>query len=290
MKPKNKISVEKIFNTPLPPRLHHYTSSAGLIGILKTNKIWTTKIHYLNDRSELNFAFEHIRTEIEHQLKKKKGTRGHEDLEEMLRILETIEKINVSVASFTEEGDQLSQWRGYCKVGDGYSLGFDGKVLRQQLREQFKWGFYLVPCVYSKTEHEVLTRELVKHSPLRALPPNPELINWPLRYFSFEKASLLIAPMIKAIGFKEEKEWRLISPPLSYNTAEFRRGNFSLIPYWETELNLEQTLKEIVIGPTPEQELSESAVRGLLMKYFPSQNSTIREVKISHSQPPFRNL
>ncbi len=290
MKEQDKVPAEKILNTPLPDRLYHYTSSDGLMGILKTNKIRTTKIHYLNDRSELNLAFECIRAEIKRQMKKKQGPRSQEELEEMLRVLDTIEEINVSVASFTEKGDQLSQWRGYCKIGDGYSLGFDGKALRQQLKEQFKFWFYLAPCVYNENKQKILINELIKYSPLRTKSLSAQSINLPLRYLSFEESTLLVAPMIKASGFKEEKEWRLISAPLPFDTAEFRRGSFSLIPYWETEVDLERTLKKIIIGPTPEKELSEAAVRGLLMKYFPAHNSPLRKIEIMHSQVPFRNL
>ena len=37
----------------------------------------------------------------------------------MLRILDNLSK-NLFVASFSEERDQLSQWRGYCKEGGGF--------------------------------------------------------------------------------------------------------------------------------------------------------------------------
>src|SRR5215813_9273187 len=36
-----------------PPRLYHYTSDAGLEGIIKSGKLWFTDIFALNDPSEL---------------------------------------------------------------------------------------------------------------------------------------------------------------------------------------------------------------------------------------------
>jgi hypothetical protein len=37
-----------------PKALYHYTSQAGLIGIVKSMKLWATSIRYLNDSREYN--------------------------------------------------------------------------------------------------------------------------------------------------------------------------------------------------------------------------------------------
>ena len=128
----------------VPKLLFHYTSSMGLKGIIESAKIWTTKIHYLNDKSELELAFEYIRSEINQQINGGKTGRTAEELTDMLGALDSIQEFNVSVASFTAQGDQLSQWRGYCEVGNGYSLGFDGRRLRAKVMENRK--YHLVPC------------------------------------------------------------------------------------------------------------------------------------------------
>jgi hypothetical protein len=47
---------EIVETTAIPKMLYHYTSSVGLLGIFKSKKIWTTKIHYLNDSSELSLG------------------------------------------------------------------------------------------------------------------------------------------------------------------------------------------------------------------------------------------
>ena len=36
------------------------------------------------------------------------------------------------VASFSESGDDLSQWRAYCSAGPGFSIGFHAAALRTQ--------------------------------------------------------------------------------------------------------------------------------------------------------------
>ena len=44
--------LEKELSRKPPTLLYHYTSQRGLLGILKNNEIWATKIQYLNDGSE----------------------------------------------------------------------------------------------------------------------------------------------------------------------------------------------------------------------------------------------
>jgi hypothetical protein len=39
----------------LPHLLHHYTSFAGLAGIVNARSVWATMIHYLNDSSTRSF-------------------------------------------------------------------------------------------------------------------------------------------------------------------------------------------------------------------------------------------
>jgi hypothetical protein len=40
--------------------LWHYTTGAGLRGILETNVLWATDVRYLNDESELKYALERL--------------------------------------------------------------------------------------------------------------------------------------------------------------------------------------------------------------------------------------
>ena len=132
----------------IPDILYHYTNSDGLNGILNSGKIWTTEIHYLNDKSEIQLAFKYIRNEIESQKQGTDKTRTDEELDIMLESLGVAEEINVSVTSFTENGDQLSQWRGYSEIGIGYSLGFYGQELLKNVSKQK--NYRLVPCIYDE--------------------------------------------------------------------------------------------------------------------------------------------
>ena len=293
----NKSIVSQILAVDVPDLLFHYTTAVGLMGIVESGKIWTTKIQYMNDNSELQLAFDYIRNEIDLQRKGIEKTRTEEELEEMCKVLDSTEKINVSLASFTEMGDQLSQWRGYCEIGNGYSLGFDGHKLRKLVHSNNSYN--LVPCIYEEKEHKRLIKELVDNYPTKKMLDatrieDPELNDIFQFSLAFANSVLFLAPLIKSASFKEEKEWRLITTVLPYTEAKFRKGNYSLIPYWEFDIDLKETLKTIIIGPTPEPKLSSTAVRGLLFqeRYVNLANGTssFGELKISQSKIPFRKI
>ncbi len=244
--------INELSNVTIPDLLFHYTTSAGLVGIIETGKIWITKIRYLNDNSELSLACDYIRNEIDLQKKGIGQTRTKEELDIMCRSLDDIEGVNVGVASFTEMGDQLSQWRGYCEIGNGYSLGFNGKTLREKLHDQY--DYRLFPCIYQPEEHRRLAKELVDHHPTKDLlditrSQTPASVGDQTVFdLAFSYSILFFAPLTKSESFKEEKEWRLISPVLSYTDANFRQGRHSLIPYWEFDLDLENALDYLTLS------------------------------------------
>ena len=280
---KNEDVISKLLVREIPKLLFHYTSGVGLKGIIETGKIWTTKIHYLNDRLELELAFEYIRDEINHQINSGNTNHSTEELTDMLGALDSISKFNVSVASFTTQGDQLSQWRGYSEIGNGYSLGFDGQRLNTQVIEN--GNYHLTPCLYEQDEHQLLVKYLVDTTSVANILHNPNYGKPPFYKLSFAEAALFIAPIIKSEHFREEQEWRLISVPLNYDDAKFRAGNYSLIPYWEFDLGIMDSLNRVIIGPTPERELSERALYGLL-----TQRHLFNLGGILHSEIPFRKI
>src|ERR1700730_5288689 len=107
-------------------RVWHYTGADGLLGILKSNRMWATNIKYLNDASE----FKHGRTLVDEMLTKK--GKDSPDLDPLLKtVVNIIEQFKtnseVYIVCFCEGNgadDLLSQWRAYGANGGGYSIGF----------------------------------------------------------------------------------------------------------------------------------------------------------------------
>jgi hypothetical protein len=148
----------KIVNRKHPSLLFHYTTPVGLVGIARSKKIWATDIRFLNDKKEFQHSLDITHSIIKGFYKVNddpKKLRGlHVDFIEFLGInLRKEWDPEVYVASFTEEGDLLSQWRGYCSKG-GFSLGFHFDLLSQIANTH---DSFLLPCVYDfKTQKRCL--------------------------------------------------------------------------------------------------------------------------------------
>src|SRR5690606_36357166 len=109
--------------------LFHYTTAQGLAGILKEKAIWATHYRYLNDRVELELA-EMLITEEARRLANEYEPESEESLflQDFADAHERDSLTNVAdvyLASFSERGDLLSQWRGYGDDGRGYSVGIE---------------------------------------------------------------------------------------------------------------------------------------------------------------------
>src|SRR5690606_34170836 len=83
---------------------------------------------------------------------------------------------------------------------------------------------------------------------------------------------LQVAATIKDEAFQEEREVRFISPMVE--TADprvsFRVGRAALIPFIEFDLvdDSDDTLRfnQVLVGPSPNQELTAAAIRGLVQQ------------------------
>ena len=106
-------------------RLYHYTNFTGLLGIVDRHALWASDIRCMNDSAELKHAADLIRTEITRRI----GS-GHAKPDLLNQFLDWVtHRITnghmLFAASFRANGNLLSQWRGYSRLGKGVSLGFD---------------------------------------------------------------------------------------------------------------------------------------------------------------------
>jgi hypothetical protein len=118
--------------TPSGP-LYHYTTGNGLIEIIKSGELWATQVACLNDSSELLYPIELLRAKV---CKASKSPISLEvgfllkQIEEGLSA-QTIDTEGRFLSCFSEDGDDLSQWRAYGGGEGGYAIEFDSLHLRQ---------------------------------------------------------------------------------------------------------------------------------------------------------------
>lgn len=86
--------------------LYQYTSASGLKGIVDNQSLWLTHILYQNDTRELYDGLDLIKRVLDDEY----SGLGNDFISDPALV-------NIYTASFTEERDLLSQWRGYCPKG-----------------------------------------------------------------------------------------------------------------------------------------------------------------------------
>ena len=128
-----------------PEYLYHYTSISGLYGIVNSRSLWMTDISYLSDKQEFIYSW----ILLVEAISESESIREDPLLKPYFGRLASLPSIdaNVFVFSLSEEADLLSKWRGYCRDGAGYSVGFKSDLLIPFLDKQ---ELLLAPCIYPR--------------------------------------------------------------------------------------------------------------------------------------------
>lgn len=266
------LETHPLFMRAAPDQLFHYTTLNGLRGIIESKTLWLTKAAYLNDRSELKHAITLFQQEANSQataLSDDKADMG-ELLREAAHQLDSFQETNICLASFCENGDLLSQWRGYGSSGSGVALGFSGQALERV--NGTGWA-RLLRCLYEPGEQIQVIRDLVRllrsaytictsgipsdrHASIRK-----DLIGY------FNTTFLQVAPVLKNKHFAEEREWRIVTLPRKSTDLKFRAlvSNERVSQYYVYDLTPDRSgnhdfLSSVVIGPTGEPRLVADAV------------------------------
>lgn len=283
----------KLYSYTPKERLYHYTTFSGLLGIIDSNKLWASDIRYMNDSAELKHTVDLIRIEITERV-----VSGHPKPDLLNQFLDWVtHRITnghmLFASSFRANGNLLSQWRGYSRIGKGVSLGFNPSFILDCAKKQ---NFQIGKCVYKREEQRRLISEIIDSVEVLAEEIEDNLDNKnrvSVYHKIFEKIEsdlLRIAAILKHPSFKEEEEWRIVSPVITDYLEEpvlFREGTSMLVPY--VEFNLADSKKSplvldhLFLGPTPNITISMNSLKMYLSKHG------IRPVKgISYCQIPYR--
>ena len=208
------------------------------------------------------------------------------------------------VTCLSEEGDQLSQWRGYGG-GGGYAIRFDPQALRESVqrnsipREQPLPGMLgqvtvrarrFVKMVYEpEVQTPLLRSKLIEFIQAvggalgtEKLPPDVveqrrnEIVEPFLGWL------LGLAIRFKHPGFKEEKEYRIVTPtPPEF----FSPQDTGLVPRVNIEFD-PSCVTEVWIGPGQHMDTRESSVRAYLQRH----QDRYPNVTVHRSETPFTGI
>jgi len=286
---------ELLPNDMLGKDLYHYTTSDGLLGILKSRKLHCSHIFYLNDYEENLNAWKYYFKLVEtwkhddqkgvHFAALLKNQFEHWKIFNSETIsLEAFAKFRINefylfVFSLSRMDDDLTQWRAYTddSIGFGIKFNFNEGFLYDQSRfkeprvasNYANCKLLIRNCIYNTKEKEEIIKKLIDRT---FEDYKNGKGNWPNELF-FNMLSLNI--FFKNDKFESEQECRVAVLPETTilfthdkeaGSLHFKNGKSFLIPYIEMDLTA-NILKEVKIGPTPFPNHSLASISMLLKKY-----------------------
>ena len=263
-----------------PAKLYHYTSADALIGIVSNKEIWATNTSFLNDATEVTHAIELTRFLIIGCIERNEVSSTTLPFANMLYEWLGTAAARFYVASFTELQDSLSQWRAYCPVSGGYTIGLPSAQIHDMAVSQ---GFMLVKCIYDFDTQQIIINEVLNgffagYENQYSINDTPER----LKNFVIVCRDYMtqLALLMKHSSFQEEQEWRLIAANLDEMTNPgifFRGSNKGIIPYYKFKLVNDKHPNMVVrddvrltvfIGPSPDRFNRQLGLQFLLSHYL----------------------
>ncbi|MCG8549285.1 MAG: DUF2971 domain-containing protein [Desulfobacterales bacterium] len=285
--------------------LYHYCSVNTFHSIIKGKAIWLSSLSLSNDSLEGKIVSEVI-SHLANEEKLDPATIKR--LKEYIGYLE--QSIDGLGFCLSEESDLLSQWRGYANDATGFSIGFSKNYL-EELAGEYKTnkqtnGFRIQQVEYDQVKHIELVKPTFKKIKeqiangafqipgLRGIldTRTDEEFEEETKKIKAASKSLSIQVLmlyeqlfrLKSHAFKEEKEWRLLSPRLQSgdDNCKYRATHNSLIPYRSYKIGKSafNPIVEVIIGP--KNMTPSNVVEGFLI------SNGFTDVKVVKSKASYR--
>jgi len=273
-----------------PSIIYHYTNDSGLKGILETGIIWLSDVFKLNDPSELSYGFS-----IFLECLRNRAPELHRIAVTMQVFLDRIQdSAQYFICSFSEDGDDLGQWRAYADNGCGYALGFDAKALETAFAAQMCGqvpNSATFPVTYNDAKLANVHNKIIdSFQSLRSRIKQSEttLQEDVIKFLVLLAAHAAHASLyFKHQGYSNEREYRFLrvfeaNHPLAEMKLRFRP--YSAIKYIEFDWKnaTQGALKEIVVGPAAEFSKASRFARECARMFYAGT------ISISRSNIPFR--
>jgi hypothetical protein len=254
--------------------LYHYCSTASFHAIVQSHALWLSSLSLSNDTMEGKLVASTIARLAE---------RDSIDQDSCRRIQGAIGMLEKGFDGLgfclSEDGDLLSQWRGFAADATGVSIGFSTEYLNWLSNgsiSQNRTGFNLHKIEYEPSVHESCVdpvylqikgsiaagafKMLGRRSLLTDHRTDEEIERDDASIRSAHSALFvdtigLLGELfrLKARAFREEREWRLLSYFFKggENNCSHRVMHDRIIPYRKFELvELErQPIAEVILGP-----------------------------------------
>ena len=291
---------KELLATDVPPLIYHYTDDRGLKGILETGRLWFTDLFKLNDPSELNHG---IRLALD--ILESEANRGPPEAKQFSKMFSTlVNNLEVIghffVCCFSENGDDLGQWRAYADNGHGYAIGFDAGALEQTFVKGVESEADICstfPVTYDdKRLREIFEKLVVETIPAISMPEGKKLDNDAVSTYlqklttNLASSYVMASLFFKHEAYSNEQEYRFLQvfrADREVPNVKTRIRPYSLIRYrefdWKSVAN--ESVKEIVFGPAGDRKIAPMFAYDCLREYLPAPRIT----SIKGSEVPYRS-
>ena len=257
----------------------HYTSSAGLLGMIESGAVRATQVAGVNDSTETVYATRLYRAAI---TRLKEAHAGDELAEGFLQAVldDTAESSEMPghadskffIACFTELEDSVRHWQTYG-AGDGYAIGFQARGLvvdANTVAIRVNYDTELHRRIVD--EAASLTLEYYREGLVGDRVEDPE--KWGKEFFAaWDQAIYRLAPIAKDEAFSHELEYRIVHELQSYDMpfVRYQQKGSLLRRYIELKANgwhglrvPRLPIRKVMVGPGPHKGITKKSVESLL--------------------------
>ena len=222
--------LRRLFGGGPPATLFHYTTPAGLVGILRSGKLWAS--HYTSlsgDTNEGEYARQLLAQSVARRIAGDfpEPPRSTSDWVERIRwqVLGTDDGglPDAHVLCLTEHEDYPNQWRLYGASGGGFAIGLDTRLFKLEENVEMERVIYDLGDQVATFEDVLLAAGASLSSVVGADLYDPD-VTWRLTAAgtgAVRGCVAAAASVFKAPPFREEAEWRVI----------LVSGNSAHVPY-----------------------------------------------------------
>ncbi len=257
--------------------IYHYCSNDTFLKIITGSSIHLSSLSISNDRMEGKLVIDLMKEWASKNINPEPLRR------DFLMLVENINSRYDGLGfCLSEEGDLLSQWRGYADDGKGISIGFSKDYLESIANKSLPGIFpeiRLHKIEYDSKKQSDLLQSICENikgridagalegeglQPIQSTEASPDTSGGGTgTYYKDHLFDLFNAIhsldkvmfALKKDGFSEEKESRLISPyniPKHISECSFRIGKHGIVPYSAVELiknDKDGRISEVIVGP-----------------------------------------
>jgi hypothetical protein len=271
--------------TYIPATLYHYTSAAGLLGIVSSGILRASNFAYLNDAAEIQYGRRLVEDAIEASLTTYESVARRKGLRQVKDRLADIGKgLEFYLACFCTKPDLLSQWRGYggssrgrfC-IGFGYDEDTEG------------WKGVLARVIYDeKEQQEEIGRVMGLATQALSVGDSTDFVEQVHEHLARELVETIC--YFKHPGFSEEREWRIMHQANDHDQIVFEATGGLLRPFVELWSAIPVAgprrlpIVEVIVGPSAIAAQSVRSVERLL------DQLGYQGVTVTATELPYREL